>query len=369
MSFRLAQPSLAFHTKAAPLATFGPTTFRRIRNGVLRQKMHFSNLRCRVLRKSRMTAKVARRPCGTQPLYDRSLTVSSAANKMPATAKKESLLWWRHPFYGMKWSQWHINWRELENKIPASREKGPAGVLRRLKEARCDPDVALRLAFLESSHKPPTQSELAKDNKRQQDIKRKLRQSRDHLRSAAFGFIEATLPEIAKGRKKAVQRILAQSQNHISKAAAALKSARSVAPLIFVQPEDIDSLRAQAALTGTQNVASCKRLQDLARMCDHELKVLLWADAVELHPGHELFTLVSYVTACSGKPQYRLVTDLLTVAYGANTRTAPSQDVIEKQVERFRKLDSPQPELIAESMAQRAKSGELRRELTTWYPA
>lgn len=129
--------------------------------------------------------------------------MSSADNKIGIVANKESFLWWRHPFYRMKWKQWKSNWRELENRIPASRQEGPAGVLRRLKEAHCDADIALRLAFLEASHKPATQSELAKDNKRQQDIKRKLRQSRDHLRSAALGFIETALPEIASGRSSA----------------------------------------------------------------------------------------------------------------------------------------------------------------------
>jgi hypothetical protein len=54
--------------------------------------------------------------------------------------------------------------------------------------------------------------------------------------------------------------------------------------------------------------------------------------------------------------------------------TEPTQDAIEKQVQRFRKLelepelDSIQPELIEESTAQRAKSGELRRELLSCYP-
>lgn len=294
--------------------------------------------------------------------------MSSADSKVPTVAKKESLLWWRHPFYRLKWKQWHANWRELTYRIPASLEKGPAGVLRRLKGARCDPNVALRLAFLEASHKPATESELTKDNKRQQHIKRKLRQSRNHLRSAAFGFIEAVLPEVGKGNKKVVERVLVRSRNHVGKAAAAMKDAVSSASLIFVQPEDIDALSVLANVTNPQNVAPWVGLQHLAGLCDHELEVLLWPHAVEPRSGHELFTLVSYVTACSGKPDYPLVTDLLAVVYRAYRRKARSRSAIEKQVERFRDLDSLQPELIAESTAQRVKSGELRRELMACYP-
>jgi len=118
----------------------------------------------------------------------------------------------------------------------------------------------------------------------------------------------------------------------------------------MVKPDNVDSL------------------QRLVFMCNHEIHTLLWSPAIELSPGHELFTLVSYVKACSGEPNFPLVTDLLAVVYQVYRRRPPTRDAIEKQVQRFGKLRSPQPEFIEESTQQRAKSGELRQELLTVYP-
>jgi hypothetical protein len=117
------------------------------------------------------------------------------------------------------------------------------------------------------------------------------------------------------------------------------------------------------------------RLQDLAGMCNHEIETLLWPHAVELPPGHELFTLVSYVKACSGNPDFPLVTDLLGAVYKAYGRRPPSRDAIEKQVERFGKLKADKqlksvlPEVIEERTQQMAQPGELKQGLLTRYPS
>jgi hypothetical protein len=306
----------------------------------------------------------------------RSLPLSSASNN------DRSLLWWRHPFYRLRWRQWHAIWLELDEATPASHEQSPAGVLRRLKKAHCDPDVALRLAFLVASQKPATKSELAGDNERQQRIKRKLTQARRRL-SKAEGCLreKEALSKIAsddQGQQRIASKA-AQARNHIGKAAIELEGALWEVPLIFIKREDIHSLRTLSNTIKSENVDSLKRL---VYLCSCEVETSLWPRAVELAPGHELFTLVSYVTTCSGKPHFSLVTDLLVVAHQAydlmrpatDGSTEPTQDAIEKQVQRFRKLelepelDSIQPELIEESTAQRAKSGELRRELLSCYP-
>jgi hypothetical protein len=228
----------------------------------------------------------------------------------------ESFLWWRHQFYQSRWKEWHAKWLELVRKAPAEREGGPARVLGQLTKIHCDPDVALRLAFLEAHHKPASQSELAKENARQQRIKRELNQSRKRLLEAAL----------------------------------LLEQAAADVPLIFIQPENIGSLRT------------------LADLCGHQVETLLWPHALELPPGHELFTLVAYVKSCSGNPNYLLVTDLLSVVYEAHGRRAPTQDAITKQVQRFRKPDSILPELIEEDTSRKAKSGELKEDLLTCYP-
>ena len=65
---------------------------------------------------------------------------------------------------------------------------------------------------------------------------------------------------------------------------------------------------------------------------------------------------------------HSLVTDLLAVVYCAYGRKPPTQDAIEKQVQRFRKPGSIIPELIEDTTSQWEKSGELRKDLLTYYP-
>lgn len=293
--------------------------------------------------------------------------MTSTNEKTPAIVKKESFLWWRNQFYRSRWKDWHAKWLELAANTPKEHEDGPEAVLGKLTRISCDPDVALRLAFLEATHKPATQSELAKENARQQRIKRKLGQSRSHLWKAMAGPVQVTKSQVAKDntQQQHIRRKLDQYRKHVLKAALELERALSDASLIFIKREHIDSLRASADTVKPENVYSLKPLVD---MCGHEIETLLWPRELEPPPGHELFTLVAYVKACSGNPNYALVTNLLRVVYQAHGRTAPTQDAIEKQVQRFRKLDSIQPGLIEESTAQRAKSGELRRELLTCYP-
>jgi hypothetical protein len=307
---------------------------------------------------------------------------SSSVQNLPSSSPgpDKSLLWWRHPFYRLRWQQWHVKWLELADTTPASRQKGPAGVLRSLREAGCDPDVSLRLAFLVASEKPTGRSELAGDNERQQRIKRKLGQARDHLSKAAFGLMEAALPEIAILNKKLARRKLTQSQSHILKAGVELKFVLSEVHPIFFKPEDVDSLKGLADMTDPQDPAQWMRLQDFAWICDHEIETLLWPPTIELPSHHELFTLVSYFKACSGDSLPELMTDLLVVAHEVYELIQPgltqplTQDAIENRIKRFRKLkvepgqDSTLPKWIEESTAQKAKSGELRSALLAYYP-
>lgn len=310
---------------------------------------------------------------------------TSVHNLPPISPSQEtSFLWWRHSFYRLRWKQWHIKWLELSDKLPANSDAGPAGALSRLGEVHCDRDVALRLAFFVASEKPATKSELAGDNKRQQRIKRKLKQAQARLSKAGAYLREReALSKVAsddKSQQRSARKV-AQAQNQIQNAALELERALSEVSLIFVKREDIDSLRALADTARPENVDF---LKTLIHMCNREIEILLWPRAVEPPPGHELFTLVAYVTACSGAPHFALVTDLLAVAHQAynlmrpatdGPTEPPTQEAIEKQVQRFRKLklesgeDSILPDEIAESTAQRAKSGELSRELLTWYPA
>jgi hypothetical protein len=290
------------------------------------------------------------------------------------TNKKESFLWWRDGFYRSRWKKWHTRWLELALRIPANQTDSPANVLARLQEAHCDPDIVIRLAFLEASQKPISKSALVGDNKRQQRIKRKLLQSQSHLSKAMLALKEVAQSHPAKDRgQQRVKRKQGEYRNHILKATLELERALLGASLIFIKRTDLDSLRTLADLVNFENVDF---LRSLEQMCRHEIEVLLWPHTVELRPGHELFTLVSYVTACSGEPHFPLVTDLLAIAHQAydSMRSAtdvptepPTQDAIEKQVQRFRMLNSIQPELIEETTAQRAKSGELRQELLTCY--
>jgi hypothetical protein len=302
---------------------------------------------------------------------------SSVQNLPPSSLSQgKSLLWWLHPFYRLRWQRWHSSWLELAATTPASRQNGPAAVLARLEEAQCDSDVALRLAFLVASEKPSAKSELVGQNERQQRIKRKLSQARNCLLKAAFGLTNAVLPELAHDDKKTARK-LAQWRNHLRKAARELEQALSDIPLIFIKSQDVESLKALVEIIKPQDVAVWMRLQNLAGMCDHEIETLLWPRAIELHPHYELFTLVSYVAACSGKPHFPLLVDLLNVAREVYDLVRPAadgtpgpltHDTIEERVHRFRKLDSIQPGLIEESTAQRATSGELRRELLACYP-
>jgi len=285
----------------------------------------------------------------------------------PSSTENKSLLWWRHEFYRSRWKRWCAKWLELADLIPAGHIDSPAAVLARLTEVSCDPDVVLRLAFLEASHKPATQSEFAKDNQKQQRIKRKLSQSRNHLWRSMNGLAQGTQSKLAKDNKgqHLIKRKQGQYQNHVLKAALELEQALSNASLTFISRKDIDSLRALAHTVKSENVDSLKTLVD---MCNHEIETLLWSPAIELNSGHELFTLLSYVKTCSGEPKFALVTDLLAVVYRAYGRNPPTRDAIEKQVQRFRKPRSCLPELIEMSTQQRANSGELRQELLTFYP-
>lgn len=241
--------------------------------------------------------------------------MTSTTEKTPATIK-EDFLWLGHEFYRSRWKDWHAKWQELVANTPPEHEDSPKAVLGRLTENNCDPEVALRLAFLEASHKPETQSELAKDNTRQQRIRRKLDQSRKRLLKTALE----------------------------------LEQAASDLQLTFIKPKDVRSLKA------------------LAQMCSHEIETLLWPHALELPPGNELFTLAAYVNGCSNKPNRLLVTDLLAVVYSAYRRTPPSQEAIEKQIQRFRKPGSIIPQAIEDATSQRDKSGELKKYLLTYYP-
>lgn len=293
--------------------------------------------------------------------------MSSTDKKTAIEAKKQSHLWWRHPFYRTSWNQWRVNWQKLADRIWPNYERAPEGVLRSLESAHCDPDVALRLAFLEASHKPATQSELAKDNARQQYLRRKLDQSRGHLWKAMVALAELTPCNFQNGNRKEqrIDRKVDQYRKHVLKAALELEEALSDVPLIFISRADIHSLRAMSDAVKPENITALKSLVD---RCIHERETLLWPRAVELAPGHELFTLVSYVKACSGEPNFPLVTDLLNLVYEAHGRRSPSREAIEKQVERFAKLNSIQPELIEDSTRQWANSGELRQELLACYP-
>jgi hypothetical protein len=290
---------------------------------------------------------------------------------------EESLLWWRHPFFRLRWKQWYANWRKLAGAVEAHDEGGVAHVLSQLAQANCDPEVALRLAFLEASQKPTTKSELAGDNERQQKIRRKLTQARNRLWKAMALHLElASQPRSDTGQRR-ITRKVSQARNHIEKAALELEHAFSDVTLILIKPERIESLKAMADMTETGSVAS---LRTLAQLCDHEVEALKWPLAVELPPGHELFMLVSYITACSGEPHFATVTDLLDKAYQAYNGTrsptvdplhSPTQEAIEKQVQRFRRLRERYLvliDMIEESTARWAKSGEFRRELLACYP-
>jgi hypothetical protein len=280
---------------------------------------------------------------------------------------EKSLLWWGNPYYRARWKPWHASWRKLKDRIPANQNASPADVIARLKQAQCDPDVAVRLAFLEACHKPATPSELAKDNKRQQKLKRKLGQARDHLWKAMLALAELTgsISKNDNAKKVRADRKTDSYRSHVLGAAAELETALSEMQLVFVTPVDIRLLRKTSESISVENL---DMLKGLVEMCNHALEVLLWSHAVEPDPGHELYSLVSYVKACSGAPDFPLVTDLLDAVYKAHERWPPTRDAIEKQAERFSKAHSFQAEEIERSTLERVKSGALRQELLAWYP-
>jgi hypothetical protein len=112
-------------------------------------------------------------------------------NLPPSSLSQEkSLLWWRHPFYRLRWKQWHLRWRKLADTTPADQSNSPAGVLAGLEEAHCDLDVLVRLAFLVASEKPTASSELTGENERQQRIKRKVTQARNVSLAKTLSDIE-----------------------------------------------------------------------------------------------------------------------------------------------------------------------------------
>lgn len=292
--------------------------------------------------------------------------MSSADKKTAVVAKKESLLWWRHPFYRSRWKQWHTKWLELADRMPANLKASPANLIARLRKAQCDPEVALRLAFLEASYKPATQSQLAKDNQRQQRLNRKLGPSRDKLWKAMLRLAQVTAgTEGGDTKEPRTKRKLDRYRKHILKAALELDEVLLDVPLIFVTLADIDSLRAMSDTIKPENLDS---LKELVENCNHEIQTLLWPRAVELASGHELFTLVPYIKACCGEPNFPLATDLLKAVYEAYGRWPPSREAIEKQVERFSKMKSIQPEVIEDSTLKRANSGELRQDWLACYP-
>ena len=181
--------------------------------------------------------------------------MSNTDKKTPIDPKKQSGLWWRHPFYRTRWDQWRVNWRELA-RMPANYEASPADVIARLRKAGCDPDVALRLAFLEASHKPATQSQLAKDNQRQQRLKRKLRQGRDKLWKAMLKLVQLTASREGGDTREHRTQKVDDYRKHILNAALELEEALLDVPLIFVTQAKVDSLRAMSDSIRLENVDS-----------------------------------------------------------------------------------------------------------------
>lgn len=242
--------------------------------------------------------------------------MASGPENKPTTTEKGSHIWWRHEFYRSRWNKWHENWRKLLCNSPATGEDSPRTVLDKLSSLDGDPEIAVRLAFLVASHKPLTQSELAKDTKRQQRLKRKLRQAGQRLLDSA-GLLEEAANDF---------------------------------PLIFIGPEHIDAAT------------------HIAQLCGHEFEVLLEPRALELPGGHELFTLSCYVKDATGTQNYKLLTDLLDSVYRAQRQRGPTQDALEKQVQRFASMDSIYPDVINDDTSKRAKSGELKKDLLVCFP-
>jgi hypothetical protein len=279
---------------------------------------------------------------------------------------KDSLLWWRHEFYTSRWGAWLAKWLELAEKTPWNHKDNPVNMLSRLKAIECDPEVAVRLAFLVVSHKQSTQSVLASENRKQQSIKRKLSQASARLWKAMMALDEITKCN-AEDKKTGnyFNRKKAQYQNHILKAVNNLRQAMSLVRLIFIKPTDIDSLR---ELSKTLKPENHQSLNSVNSMISYELETLLWSHALELPPGHELLTLAAYVKASSGRPNLPLMTEFVGMVYNASQRRAPTSDAIEKTLQRFRKVDSIIPDCIEKSTAERAGSGELKQDLLACFP-
>jgi hypothetical protein len=228
-------------------------------------------------------------------------------------------IWWRHSFYQSRWNCWRESWEKLLKQDRGSSEHGPRDLLRDLGELHVDPEIAIRLAFLVAAHKPSTQSELAKDTRRQQRIKRKLKQAGQRLLDAA--------------------RLLEEA-------------AREFRP-VFIRREHIHGL------------------DRVTRVCADELEILLEPHVPELPSGHELFTLVLYFEKSAGRPHYPLVTDLLEFAYGAAGRRGPGTESV-SQAKRFARTkkhpDSILPQVIEDQVTNGIRSGELKEELLACFP-
>jgi hypothetical protein len=233
----------------------------------------------------------------------------------PSAPTEGAHIWWRHEFYRLRWNKWHGDWRKLVAASSTGGSDSPREVLKNLSSLGCDPEISVRLAFLVACRKPLAQSELAKDTKRQQRIKRKLQQSQKRFLDSA--------------------RLLEELSGEF--------------PLIFITPEHVRAARITAQL------------------CAYEVEVLLEPRALELPTGHELFTLIAYVKACSAKPNYELVTALLKLVYEAGHQHLPSKDAISKHPQRFAP-GTNYPDLINETTAARARSGELRKDLIACFP-
>lgn len=181
----------------------------------------------------------------------------------------------------------------------------------------------------------------------------------------ALAKLTGSISQNGDAKKVRVDRKTVEYRSHVLEAAAELEKALSEMQLIFVTPADIQLLRETSETIAADNLDVLKKLVD---MCNHALEALLWSRAVEPDPGHELYSLVSYVKACSGAPDFPLVSDLLDAVYRAHERWPPTRGAIEKQAERFSKVHSFQAEGIERSTLERIKSGALRQELLTCYP-
>jgi hypothetical protein len=145
--------------------------------------------------------------------------MASTLDNSVSISNRFSRIWWGKTFYRERWSKWRENWQKLLSNSPATGKTSPRKLLDDLTAKRCDPEIAVRLAFLVASHKPLAQSELSKDTKRQQSLRRRL--------------------------KQAGQRLLDSAR--------LLEEARADFPLRFIQPEHTNTLREIAQLCGHED--------------------------------------------------------------------------------------------------------------------